>query len=57
MRTNELTGCSFCWALVKTLGGTVDVVVDPALLEATPRVGSIVKGVFWLSGRLVTGPS
>jgi hypothetical protein len=52
-RKNDLTGCSFCWALVETLGGTFDVVIDLELLGAAPRVGGVLTGAFWLSGRLV----
>lgn len=53
VRTNELTGGRFYWALVKTLGGDFDVVIDPELLEAIPPMGGILSGSFWLSGRLL----
>lgn len=60
-RHNALTGNAFFWALVDTIGGTYDVVIDPALLEHRPSQGNIVSGWFWLSGRLLlptstTGP-
>ena len=46
------TGVEFQWALVKSLGGTFDVVADLALLGGGEiREGSIVQGDFWLSGR------
>lgn len=50
---NGLGGAGFVWALVQTLGGTVDVVLDPQLLPPDLAVGSIVRGNFWLSGRLL----
>ena len=51
-RRNTVTGNPFRWALVDTLGGTFDVVIDPELLPDPPRVGNILSGWFWLSGRL-----
>lgn len=52
VRRNALSGQPYCWALVDTLGGVVDVVIDPALLSAEPQAGNVVSGWFWLSGRL-----
>ncbi len=52
-KTNALTGQLFVWMLVETLGGEVDVVVDPRLLTSPPANGNIVAGEFWLSGRLI----
>jgi hypothetical protein len=54
-RRNEVTGKPFCWALIDTLGGTYDAVIDPGLLHRFPRTGDIVSGWFWLSGRLPDG--
>ncbi len=51
-RTNDLTEDAFYWVLVDTLGGVYDVVIDPALLDATPTIGGILSGSFWLSGRI-----
>lgn len=51
-RTNRLTGKPFRWALVRTLGGVFDVVIDPTLLDQTPTAGGLLSGSFWLSGRL-----
>ena len=51
-RRNAVTGHPFWWALVETIGGTYDVVIDPALLPALPRAGNVLSGWFWLSGRL-----
>lgn len=52
LRTNELTGGNFWWVLVESLGGVFDVVIDPELLAVPPRVGGVLSGSFWLSGRL-----
>ena len=51
-RRNTITGNPFWWALVDTLGGTFDVVIDPELLPNAPRTGNILSGWFWLSGRI-----
>lgn len=51
-RVNAVTGKPFVWALIDTLGGTYDAVIDPALIARVPRAGDIVSGWFWLSGRL-----
>jgi len=56
-RRNAVTGQPFWWALVDTVGGTFDVVVDPALLTLPIAPGNVISGWFWLSGRLQTaGP-
>jgi hypothetical protein len=55
-RTNAVSNQKFWWALIDTLGGTYDVVIDPALLDAPPTVGGILTGAFWLSGRLISYP-
>jgi hypothetical protein len=54
-RTNRLTGKEFIWCLVDSLGGSFDVVIDPELLPNVPRVGGVVQGSFWLSGRIIGG--
>jgi hypothetical protein len=51
-RRNAVTGEPFWWALVDTIGGAFDVVIDPSLLSAPIREGNVVSGWFWLSGRL-----
>jgi len=58
-KTNELTGKSFFWALVRTAGDMeIDVVVDEGLPGAwntePPRVGGVVRVYGWLSGRLLS---
>ena len=52
LRTNELSGENFYWLLVETLGGETDVVVDPKYVPVEPKIGGIVSGTFWLSGRI-----
>ena len=37
-KINVLTGCAFYWALVETLGGSYDVVIDSNLLPGAPAV-------------------
>jgi len=54
-RRNTVTGRPFWWALVETVGGTFDVVIDPALLPEPPQAGNVLSGWFWLSGRLRSG--
>lgn len=50
---NSISGDPFCWALVETIGGTVDVVIDPESMSEPVRVGGVISGWFWLSGRLI----
>jgi hypothetical protein len=51
-RRNTVTGQPFWWALIETLGGTYDVVIDPSLLSNPIAAGNVIAGWFWLSGRL-----
>lgn len=57
VKTNVLTGLPFHWALVDTLGGKYDVVVDPALVSGPLQVGKVVQGVFWFSARIAGNAS
>ena len=52
-RTNVFTKQPFVTALVQTVGGTYDAVIDVSLLDRAPKVGGILSGSFWLSGRVV----
>ena len=54
MITNPATDNEFIWAKVRTLGGEMDVVADPVLLNGPVVKGGVVSGSFWLSGRIVT---
>jgi hypothetical protein len=51
--TNPTTGGTFYWAHVRTLGGEIDVVVDPEVLNGKLTQGGIIQGAFWLSGRVM----
>ena len=52
-KRNELSGENFYWLLIETLGGAVDVVVDPKYVASEPSPGGIVSGQFWLSGKIL----
>ena len=54
-QVNTVSGRPYWWALLDTVGGTFDVVIDPALLAEQPRAGDVLSGWFWLSGLLLTG--
>jgi hypothetical protein len=56
VRKNSLTGAEYYWALVDSLGGRFDVLIDPALLPVAPAAGGVLSGIFWLSGRLLSYP-
>ncbi|HQU82092.1 MAG TPA: hypothetical protein PKY59_03155 [Pyrinomonadaceae bacterium] len=53
LKTNSLTNNDFYHFLVETLGGEVDVVADLGLIQKTPAIGGILKGQFWLSGKIL----
>ncbi len=53
LKTNELSGEKFYALLVETLGGDLDVVVDPKFVPNEPQIGGIVSGQFWLSGKIL----
>lgn len=50
---NDLTGRPFYWIFVETLGGRIDLLVDPELLSEEPIVGGVVMTLCWLSGRVL----
>ena len=52
-RANPVTSAEFYWLSVQSYGGIYDVVADPTFFQEPPVVGGIVKGSFWLSGRLL----
>lgn len=54
LKTNELSGEKFYWFLVETLGGETDIVADVKLISSEPKIGGIVSGQFWLSGKIRT---
>lgn len=49
-RVNPFTGLRFLYLLVRTLGGSLDVVAAPDEIAGTPVEGGVVRGSFWLSG-------
>jgi hypothetical protein len=53
LKTNEFTGEAFYWFWVETFGGQIDVVADIALVKEKPQIKGIVRGSFWLSGKLI----
>lgn len=53
LKTNQVSGENFYWFLIETLGGETDVVADPKWITSEPKIGGIVSGQFWLSGRIV----
>ncbi len=55
LKTNELSNENFYWFLIETLGGEIDVVADAKLIKEEPKIGGIVSGQFWLSGKLSGG--
>ncbi len=52
MLTNPFTHLSFHWTRIRTLGGEVDLVADPAIVKSTIVKDGVAGGLFWLSGRL-----
>lgn len=54
LKTNQSSGAKFYWFLVETLGGEIDVVSDVNYVKKEPRIGSIIHGSFWLTGRIIT---
>jgi len=58
LKTNEITGKQYYWALIETsLGVEIDVVIHPTLLASygveAPQVGGVIRGYFFLSGLLL----
>jgi hypothetical protein len=53
MITNPVTMLKFYWARVNTLLGEVDVVADPQVVQGKIMKYGVVRGEFWLSGRIM----
>ena len=51
-RLSNPVGGDFFWARVATDVGSFDVVTDPELLDQPIEPGAIIRGRFWLSGRV-----
>src|SRR2546425_13344307 len=54
--TNPATGHPFFSARVRTLGGELDVVADPAIVKGTIKKNGIIGSMSWLSGRIQKFP-
>jgi hypothetical protein len=55
LRENLVTGETFQHAIVRTLGGSYDVLASPRELTAPLEPGNIIQGEFWLVGRVTSG--
>lgn len=55
LKTNPITSSQFWWSRVRTLGGEVDIVADPLIVIGDMAKGGVLRGLFWLSGRLIYG--
>lgn len=53
LRTNEVTGNQFYWFIVESLSANYDVVADLVLIKSLPKVGDILSGSFYLSGKII----
>lgn len=53
VRINPVTNLLFHWIRVKTFGGEIDVVADPAVIGGRVLQGGVISGSFWLSGRIL----
>ncbi len=51
---NSYTNIQIHWARIKTLGGELDIIVDPEILNGEIVVNGIVSGTFWLTGRIIS---
>lgn len=48
---NDIGG-KYYWMLLQTYGAVLDVVMGPADVPCLPAPGSVIRGTFWMSGRL-----
>lgn len=56
-RINHLSGSPFYYCEIDTHGGIWSAVYPAEAFADTPPVGSIIKGEYWLTGRLADAPS
>ena len=54
IQKNTLTGETFRWALVDSMGSLFDIVVAPELMEKEPQIGDVLYGNFYLSGKVTS---
>lgn len=52
---NQSTGGPFNHMVLRTFGGTYDVLAPVDLLPQPPAAGSVVQGSFWMVGRVIDG--
>jgi hypothetical protein len=52
LKTNATTGEKFYWLLIETEIGEIDVVADLNLFEIEPKIRGIIRGSFWLTGKI-----
>jgi hypothetical protein len=53
LKINQTSGEQFYYFLVETLGGEIDVVSDVSYVKNEPKIGGILHGSFWLTGKIV----
>ena len=51
-RQNSVTGQTFYTTLIKTLGGTIDLVADESQISDALAPGAIIQGEFWLCAKM-----
>ena len=51
---NQITNRPYYWALVDTIGGSYDIVIDKSLINYLPMPGHVLSGTFWLSGKILS---
>ena len=54
LKTNQRTKQKFYWFLAETFGGEIDIVADAKLVRDEPKVNGIIRGSFWLSGKITS---
>jgi hypothetical protein len=50
---NPFSGNHFHWARLRTLGGELDLVADPEVVQGSIYKGGILQASCWLSGRII----
>ncbi len=52
LKTNATSGEKFYWLLIETEISEIDVVADVNFFEIEPKLGGIIRGSFWLTGKI-----
>lgn len=50
---NSYTNMQYMHAIIEVQGCRFDVVIDMDLVTKEPKVGGVIGGVFWLTGRII----